>query len=1574
MGTERDTAGGVSAIAEKPARLKRKQKALGVQSSGAPVDGTDSILWLQRSVGNYAVGDLLSPSRSQGALHASIAIGTSEPLPTNLAERFSTAFNHDLADVRIETASLEARRLGARAFTLGRHVTFAPGEFQTGTTEGLRLLAHELAHVVQQSNGARGIRVSADEGFAESEAERAADQALVARSVVALSGFRPDAAAPQRAPSKTIDWTHGVVEEQYDAERKRVLLFNGQTWLTVKWNPGGSAKINVEPFLYSGGIVRVSVHSDAWLEVTVDATAEEAILTAHRDKLAAGAEYEFICHGTIKVVGRATGLPGATTLSPPVRRVVGESVDDDTIVFPREGEITTPKPSVGRKRLEGWSTINVKDSFPTFATTAELQKFLKLNPYQATAVVQMADGRLLARPIDEVQLQKIANAVRNSVYRPPEVAALERIQWYQNQFGVGEFQAIVVNGVQYNTLDELRNLFYENPDSAAEGAAGDLAECEVFRMGNAFGVISYGRKPLNHAQALARLKALDASKANPIGTLETEPGRRFESLRVRGVGAMHVLDSGYFLDRDIFWSWIGERDKLSESDRTTKLTTLTFPPGVKDFYLVEIDREQDNPDVIAALKRNPNVLGIFQSLVYQGVLDRAQAIASKLLEDTVTSLDKLATSDEQMSSIVRSFPGMVPQRQSDVLEFLGIKGSDEDRFVRHVNTLRNVGLAFQIANGNEVNGINLASLRASAQRSRDEVAKFLALLRTTGQGGLWEHPALQMDGPFGDSIRTLVYKERGFALDPKKYPHRDTSSEWFPSALSGTRGKFASTQEQLYANAAHDQANVERVVTLLKGLAIAAGVAVLVAALNVAGVAIATYFGYAAGTTGFFLITTGVTAAGLTLVDVGFALANGQKLSVGDIAEMGLWNLAGAGLFGRLGFALRNANFLLRGGAMFATGLGLALVRAGAEGKLPKSRVEWEDFFINNIGTFIIMEAVGTLARPFVNDAYLWGSAKRLGLNADLISSLMSETNNLSRDLSSYASKPDALVVDAPVLKARAAKLLAQQRKLVAVLAESLKNKVDLDLLNKAVAEELAFIDNAAKALDLDVLKDLGIRRVGESASVYSYKKIAGAATRIRDLFPGSVVDEAPDGTITLTIGAQDPILFVPEGAAAPAPVGAKATVNVNTASVEELAKVPGIGKATAEKIVSAREMEPFKSVDDAAKLIRSDLRAKALPLLTAAAPPSLTELQAQLRGRLGNVRLRLGRIGATALLESLEGVKPGESTNAKTLGEDEAKIAAAENQLKTLGEAALRNVKARTGIGKAGMDRLRAGGLSDMTDQMVADALLQIAPPDNNAGLGTRTMFGVEELRGVLWAFKRGIDLQKFFAIAVGKGTAERNFVLDSYGKMADANMSGIDKVIGDMGSKGGLKWDGGIWAIELARYGFGLENIDAFEVTLRGEGERRDYDIILKNGVKIECKNWGSWDAELGDSLADQFRRDLKIGGMRPELFKNYRYIFRFPGPTTIVEIRARLRTEIAKAVAEWRMDKSFSADDEKKLYAAFDSESDLVTISTVRAKGAVNTQPTTLDVKELITPRTATPDKKDEPTVVVPVPVLP
>ena len=79
---------------------------------------------------------------------------TGHPLPANSLSFFNSRFKHDFSQVRIHAdpdAAETAQALNAKAYTLGNHIAFAPGQYAPHTRSGQHLLAHELTHVVQQA-------------------------------------------------------------------------------------------------------------------------------------------------------------------------------------------------------------------------------------------------------------------------------------------------------------------------------------------------------------------------------------------------------------------------------------------------------------------------------------------------------------------------------------------------------------------------------------------------------------------------------------------------------------------------------------------------------------------------------------------------------------------------------------------------------------------------------------------------------------------------------------------------------------------------------------------------------------------------------------------------------------------------------------------------------------------------------------------------------------------------------------------------------------------------------------------------------------------------------------------------------------------------------------------------------------------------------------------------------------------------------------------------------------------------------------------------------------------------------
>lgn len=83
-------------------------------------------------------------------------LGPGRPLDPQTRSYFEPRFGSDFGSVRIYTDSLaaaSARAVNAKAYTVGRNIVFGAGNYETDTTHGKQLIAHELTHVVQQENG-----------------------------------------------------------------------------------------------------------------------------------------------------------------------------------------------------------------------------------------------------------------------------------------------------------------------------------------------------------------------------------------------------------------------------------------------------------------------------------------------------------------------------------------------------------------------------------------------------------------------------------------------------------------------------------------------------------------------------------------------------------------------------------------------------------------------------------------------------------------------------------------------------------------------------------------------------------------------------------------------------------------------------------------------------------------------------------------------------------------------------------------------------------------------------------------------------------------------------------------------------------------------------------------------------------------------------------------------------------------------------------------------------------------------------------------------------------------------------
>jgi hypothetical protein len=163
--------------ADRAAAAAMREHATGPMHAAAQV--------LARRAGEAGSG-LAAPASVDATLAAS---GT--PLPAKMRAFFEPRFGHDFGQVRIHDdakAAASARAVAAHAYTVGHHVVFARGRYLPDSAAGRELLAHELAHVVQQSGGAPR-QVSRDPDPDATAAEDASFEATTAEATCDLGAL-----------------------------------------------------------------------------------------------------------------------------------------------------------------------------------------------------------------------------------------------------------------------------------------------------------------------------------------------------------------------------------------------------------------------------------------------------------------------------------------------------------------------------------------------------------------------------------------------------------------------------------------------------------------------------------------------------------------------------------------------------------------------------------------------------------------------------------------------------------------------------------------------------------------------------------------------------------------------------------------------------------------------------------------------------------------------------------------------------------------------------------------------------------------------------------------------------------------------------------------------------------------------------------------------------------------------------------------------------------------------------------------------------------------------------------------
>lgn len=150
---------------------------------------------------------------------------TGRPLEPNTQTQMEASFGHDFSRVRVHDgarAAASARDIDARAYTSGQDVVFGAGQYAPATHEGRRLLAHELTHVVQQTQTAARTRIQRQRG------RRGGD--LRKRVTFPFAQLGVTATTPERLYVEFVKWHAGLSEEAAVAHWNRAPPGIRRTW------------------------------------------------------------------------------------------------------------------------------------------------------------------------------------------------------------------------------------------------------------------------------------------------------------------------------------------------------------------------------------------------------------------------------------------------------------------------------------------------------------------------------------------------------------------------------------------------------------------------------------------------------------------------------------------------------------------------------------------------------------------------------------------------------------------------------------------------------------------------------------------------------------------------------------------------------------------------------------------------------------------------------------------------------------------------------------------------------------------------------------------------------------------------------------------------------------------------------------------------------------------------------------------------------------------------------------------------------------------------------------------------
>lgn len=224
------------------------------------------------------------------------------PLDKSIRDYLEPRFGHDFSRIRVHDdaeAGDSANALNAEAYTVGSHIVFGPNRYHSDSIGGVHLIAHELAHSVQQSGQnptlQKSLRVGGVDDPAEAAAEGAANAVLHSNRIPSIAPSEPvirrrwvRAPTPDKNVRKV--WDDIDPKTIYYVTRKRDIEAHTSTqwcppsvtagadrvnvWLRIEWCRGARGRVEIGADIPQElqNLIRDLVHS-----ITSGGSAEDVV-------------------------------------------------------------------------------------------------------------------------------------------------------------------------------------------------------------------------------------------------------------------------------------------------------------------------------------------------------------------------------------------------------------------------------------------------------------------------------------------------------------------------------------------------------------------------------------------------------------------------------------------------------------------------------------------------------------------------------------------------------------------------------------------------------------------------------------------------------------------------------------------------------------------------------------------------------------------------------------------------------------------------------------------------------------------------------------------------------------------------------------------------------------------------------------------------------------------------------------------------------------------------------------------------------------------------------------------------